>query len=119
MSSAGAYGVLWRLVPCAAPPLVLSACNGTSGVPGNASDIPAQATAAVDRATADYYRTKPFIDMLVQVLPVEYAARVLRAQTITESALAAAKTATSAATQIAALRQAEAAMKKIEAVTGP
>lgn len=129
------------LLLCAAPLLVLTACmGGTATAPtsaGTAAPSPsagptatptpapagveavvAKADGAVDRASAAYHRVKPTIDVLVRLLPTDYADRVTMAQSILERSLRAAKVASTAAAQLLELRKAEAQMRDIEAVIG-
>jgi hypothetical protein len=101
------------LLACAAPLMALAACTGSAGQPGNASDIPAQASVALDRAEAAYDRINLFANVLLPLLPEPYATRVRTAQAIADRAFAAARAATTLAEQLAELRKAEAAAKTI------
>lgn len=102
----------------AAPPLSTSPTATATPALAGVDAVVAKADGAVDRASAAYFRVKPTIDLLVGLLPTDYADRVTKAQSILERSLQAAKVASTAAAQLLELRKVEAAMRDIEAVTG-
>lgn len=106
------------LLTCA---LALSACTGATGTTGGidgAGTVAAEAGVAVEQVRAEYFATKPMVDLLASLLPPAYAARVAAAQAIVERALEAARVATTAAEQLIELRKARAAARDIETLTG-
>jgi outer membrane murein-binding lipoprotein Lpp len=78
----------------------------------------AQVTPRVERAQAAYDRIAGAVEIILPYLSPERAARVRLAMALAERGLLAAKLAATAAEQLAALKQAEAATATIESTAG-
>ncbi len=83
-----------------------------------AAQITPQITPQVERAQAAYDRIAHAAEIVLPFLSPERAARVRLAMALAERALLAARAATTAAEQVAALRQAEAAVAVVETAAG-
>jgi outer membrane murein-binding lipoprotein Lpp len=78
----------------------------------------AQVAPQVERAQAAYDRIASTVEIILPYLSPERAARVRLAMALAKRGLLAARTAVTAAEQLAALKQAEAAVAMIESTAG-
>jgi hypothetical protein len=99
---------------CAASMMLASCATMPAPSTGRATQI----GAAIDRAQAAYDRITATTGQVLPFLSSERAARVRLAMSLAERGLLAARYAATAAEQLAALKQAEAATATIEAATG-
>ena len=99
---------------CAAS-MMLASC---ATMPTPSTEQAAQIGAAVDRAPAAYERIAATAALVLPYLSPERAARVRLAMSLAERGLLAARYAATAAEQLAALKQAEAATAAIKTTAG-
>lgn len=99
---------------CAAS-MMLASC---ATMPTASPETAAQIGTAIDRAQAAYDRISATAEVVLPFLSPERAARIRLAMSLAERGLLAARYAATAAEQIAALKQAEAATAAIEATAG-
>lgn len=95
---------------CAAS-ISLASC---ASMPAPSVEKAAEIGTAIDRAQTAYDRIASSADVILPFLSPERQARIRLAMALTERGLIAARTAASAAEQLAALKQAEAATATIE-----
>lgn len=89
------------------------ACAGCATMPTPSTETAAQISTAVDRAQAAYDRIAASTEIVMPFLSPERQARIRLAMALTERGLLAARYAATAAEQLAALKQAEAATATI------
>ena len=99
---------------CAAS-MMLASCET---IPTPTTEQAAQIGSAIDRAQAAYGRIASAAELVLPFLSPERAARVRLAMSLAERGLLAARYAATAAEQLAALKQAEAATATIETTAG-
>lgn len=100
---------------CAASMMLASCATMPTPTPGQAAQI----GSAIDRAQAAYDRIASASELVLPFLSPERAARVRLAMSLAERGLLAARYAATAAEQLAALKQAEAATATIEVTAAP
>lgn len=100
------------ILALAACSLALVAC-----APLNVGIDPVKAAEAVNRAEARYLQVKSIADIVVPYLPAKLQVKIKAAEGVIETALVAARLATTAAEQKAALDKVAAQTDAIEAVT--
>ena len=99
---------------CAAS-MTLASC---ATMPTSSSETVAEVGSAIDRAQATYDRIAAAAEVALPFLSPERAAQVRLAMSLAERGLLAARHAVSAAEQLAALKQAEAATATIKTTAG-
>jgi len=99
---------------CAAS-MMLASC---ATMPPPSTETAAQIGSAIDRSQVAYDRIAATAEVLLPFLSPERAARVRLAMSLAERGLLAARYAATAAEQLAALKQAEAATTAIETTAG-
>jgi predicted small secreted protein len=102
-------------VALCATSMALASCATT---PTSSTETVAQVGSAVDRAQVAYDRIAVAAEVALPFLSPERAARVRLAMSLAERGLLAARHAVSAAEQLAALKQAEAATAAIKTTAG-
>lgn len=100
---------------CAASMTLASCATMPTPSPGQAAQI----GTAIDRAQAAYVRIAATAEVVLPFLSPERAARIRLAMSLAERGLLAARYAATAAEQLAALKQAEAATAAIDATAVP
>jgi hypothetical protein len=95
--------------------LALTACNAGQHPPTVPSGVVVKAGAAVERAEQHYAEVAAVADRVLPYLPARQAERLRTFQAMIEGALYAARTATTIAGQLAAVREAQAATAQLDA----